>query len=203
VCWIAVHAHHPATQTRFASPFLRAGEPCACPLARAFGLTEGGPLLTQKPWISRVWQEFRAGNLTRAYRDVLLTLASYHACPAIVPSHATLAERCKCSVRTVQRALQAARDLGLVDWAERRIRALWRSLRTSNRYALLVPPEGASGHRTATARTTTGQRDRGEGTESKKGLREVLAKWLQEAAKGPDLLLARRLAWAQGAVRPR
>jgi hypothetical protein len=25
-------------------------------------------------WSDRVWQEFRAGNLTRAYRDVLLTL---------------------------------------------------------------------------------------------------------------------------------
>jgi len=28
-------------------------------------------------WTDRVWLEFRAGNLTRAYRDVLLTLRTY------------------------------------------------------------------------------------------------------------------------------
>jgi hypothetical protein len=28
-------------------------------------------------WIARVWQEFHAGNLTRAHRDVLLTLRTY------------------------------------------------------------------------------------------------------------------------------
>ena len=29
------------------------------------------------PWTTRIWQEFRAGNLTRAARDVLLTLHTY------------------------------------------------------------------------------------------------------------------------------
>jgi hypothetical protein len=150
--------------------------------------------LPAKPWIDRVWQEFRAGNLTRAYRDVLLTLAGYRACPAIVPSHATLAERCKCSVRTVQRALQAGRELGLVSWTERRVRAVWRALRASNRYVLLFPAGSAEPRRPP---PTTGQGDRAKGRVSKKGSREVLARWLQEASKLPDLLLARREALAR------
>jgi DNA-binding transcriptional MocR family regulator len=84
-----------------------------------------------------IWLEFRAGNLTRAHRDVLLCLAGYGR--VAWPSHQTLADRANCCVRTVQRALEAARDLGLVTWVERRVRAGWRWLRTSNRYTLTVP----------------------------------------------------------------
>src|SRR6185312_6534656 len=54
---------------------------------------------------------------------------------------ATLAERARGSVRSVQRALQQARVLGLVSWSERRVRAAWRWLRVSNRYVLEVPAE--------------------------------------------------------------
>jgi hypothetical protein len=91
-------------------------------------------------WISRVWQEFHAGNLTRAHRDVLLTLRSYRGHGGLIcPSHDTLADRANCHTSTVLRALHAARDLGLVRWTERRIRAAWRSLRTSNRYTLTDP----------------------------------------------------------------
>jgi hypothetical protein len=93
------------------------------------------------PWFSRVHREFEAGTITRTSRDVLLALGRFHACRfGIFPSHALLAARARCSVRTVQRALQAARDLGLVSWCARRVRAAWRSLRTSNRYVLTVPP---------------------------------------------------------------
>ena len=106
------------------------------------------------PWVDRVWHEFRAGNLTRTARDVLLTLHSYRGCGEIRPSHRTLAERCKCSVRSVQRALQAGRSLGLVDWCERRVRAAWRWLRASNAYRLMVP-------------ATTGQSVRGREREEK------------------------------------
>ena len=28
-------------------------------------------------WTARIWAEFRAGNLTRAWRDALLTLATF------------------------------------------------------------------------------------------------------------------------------
>ena len=86
------------------------------------------------PWRDRVWQEFRAGNLTRAYRDVLLTLASFRGAGGLIcPAHATLAERAGCSVSTVRRALAQAFLLGLVSWTERRIHAGWRWLRTSQR----------------------------------------------------------------------
>lgn len=91
-------------------------------------------------WTARVWQEYRGGTLTRAYRDVLLTLQSYRGRGGLIcPSHETLADRTRCSVSTVQRALRHARTLGLVMWAERRVRASWRWLRTSNKYALDVP----------------------------------------------------------------
>jgi hypothetical protein len=87
-----------------------------------------------------IWLEFRAGNLTRAHRDVMLCLVAYGR--VAWPSHETLADRANCCVRTVQRALEAARDLGLVTWVERRVRAGWRWLRTSNRYTLTVPTTG-------------------------------------------------------------
>ena len=64
-------------------------------------------------WFSRVHREYEAGNLTLNYREVLLILGRFHACRfGIFPSHQTLATRARCSVRTVQRALQAARELG-------------------------------------------------------------------------------------------
>jgi hypothetical protein len=115
-------------------------------------------------WFSRVHREFEAGTLTRTARDVLLVLGRFHPCRfGIFPSHATLAARARCSVRTVQRALQAARTLGLLDWCARRIRAAWRSLRASNRYVLKLP--------TGPVRmpiATTGQEARGATYERKK-----------------------------------
>ncbi len=42
-------------------------------------------------WTARVWQEFRAGNLTRAARDVLLTLRTYRGRGGLIcPSHVLL-----------------------------------------------------------------------------------------------------------------
>ena len=70
-------------------------------------------------WRRRVWAEFRACNLTRGERDVLIHLSHYGERPW--PSHATLAQRARCSVRTVQRALAAGAALGLVQWAARRV----------------------------------------------------------------------------------
>ena len=160
-------------------------------------------------WTARVWQEFRAGNLTRAARDCLLTLRTYRGRGgSIHPSHATLAERVDCHASTVWRALQAARDLGLVSWAERRVRAAWRSLRTSNQY-WLTQPEGAVAQRLqpsrGVCRRTSMQGARGGENNQKKAAREnskgVLATMLAEAATLPDLLKARRDAWAAGLVR--
>ena len=112
-------------------------------------------------WLTRVKREHAAGNLTHAARLVLEQLDGYFGRRREAwPSHATLAERTGCCVKTVQRALQAARDLGLVRWTERRVRAAWRSLRTSNVYRLLLP-EGPVQSRAEASFTTTGQKARG------------------------------------------
>jgi helix-turn-helix protein len=106
-------------------------------------------------WTARVWREFHADNLTLHFAHVLLTLHSYRDHSGRCwPSHETLAARARCCVRTVQRALQQARDLGLVDWTERRFKAGWRWLRTSNLYRLLSPdgPVTAVFRRRATTR---------------------------------------------------
>ena len=91
-------------------------------------------------WTARIWAEFRAGNLTRAWRDALLTLATFRGHGGIIcPAHATLAARTSMASKTVERALHAARDLGLITWSERRIRRGWRLIRSSNLYRLIVP----------------------------------------------------------------
>jgi hypothetical protein len=151
---------------------------------------------TTNPWRDRVWQEFRAGNLTRAYRDVLLTLATFRGAGGLIcPAHATLAGRAQCSVSTVRRALAQGFRVGLVSWMERRIRAGWRWLRTSNAYRLAVP-DGPVRHGMRPAwphRRTSGQSDgEGESLNKKGALREML----RAAAALPDLLALRRAAMA-------
>jgi hypothetical protein len=144
-------------------------------------------------WFSRVHREYEAGNLTLHYREVLLILGRFHACRfGIFPSHATLAARARCSVRTVQRALQAARELGLVDWAARRVKAAWRSLRASNRYVLRLP--------TGPVRSplpTTGQRGRGVTYQKEKRRIEraqPVAEAVRQAAQAVlDAVRARRM----------
>jgi hypothetical protein len=54
---------------------------------------------------------------------------------ACFPSHNALAEKAGSSVRCVRRALKTAREWGLIVWAHGLVRAGWRELRTSNRYA--------------------------------------------------------------------
>ena len=146
-------------------------------------------------WTARVWRETRAGNLTRAYRDALLTLATYRGRGgACYPSHATIADRANVSVRTVQRALVMARRLGLVDWTERRVRAAWRWLRTSNSYRLAVPdgPVQAGLRPAWPRRATTGQIGRGGESLSKKA---ALQEMMLAAGRLPDLLAERRQAF--------
>jgi len=148
---------------------------------------------TPRPWTARVWQEYRADNLTRGDRDVLLTLNTFRGAGGLcIPSHATLADRAGCSSRTVQRALQQARRLGLVSWVERRVRAAWRWLRTSNAYRLERPAEPVQpGSRPAwPRRSTTGQN--GRGGESQRFTKAATLSFMREAAALPDLLAARR-----------
>jgi hypothetical protein len=143
-------------------------------------------------WTNRVWQEFHTGNLTRGARDVLLTLATYRGHGGVAwPSHATLAERARCCVKTVQRALAAAAELGFVSWTERRVRADWRWVRISNVYRFIVPagPVAAKPARSGPVSTTGHFARGGESLVKKEALRQLLA---AGAAAGPDLLAARR-----------
>jgi hypothetical protein len=117
------------------------------------------------PWFHRVEAEHHAGNLTHAAFLVLRKLAGYFGSRAEAwPSHATLAQAAGVSVRSVQRALQAARDLGLLTWAARRIRAGWRSLSSSNIYRKLMPAG-----RMQTCPRTAGQAGRGTMKKENKG----------------------------------
>jgi len=147
-------------------------------------------------WTARIWAEFRAGNLTRVWRDVLLTLRTYRGHGGLIcPSHATLAERAKCGVRSVQHALRQARALGLVSWVERRVRAAWRWLRTSNRYFLELPGEPVrAGLRAPTKRKSFRREEREEKKEAREERSAALAEMMRQAAKFPDLLAARREA---------
>jgi hypothetical protein len=123
------------------------------------------------PWTTRIWQEFRAGNLTRAYRDVLLTLHTFRGTGgACWPSHETLADRANCCTKTVQRALRQARELDLIRWVERRVRVGWRWLQTSNLYTFTTPagPVQAGMRAPRTARVALTDIRAGEGRASKK-----------------------------------
>jgi len=151
------------------------------------------------PWTSRIWQEFHAGNLTRTGRDVLLTLKTYRGHGGLIcPSHETLAGHANCHASTVWRALQAARDLGLVRWTERRVRAAWRSLRTSNRYTLTDPQAPVIPRQKSLPRTTMQSAGGGESQfkkEAREGSKAALAAMLATAERMPDLLAARRAYW--------
>jgi hypothetical protein len=129
-------------------------------------------------WTARVWAEFRAGNLTRAWRDVLLTLATFRGRGGLIcPAHQTLANRTGLKAsKTVERALRAARDLGLVEWSERRVRRGWRWLRSSNLYRLIVPDASVEPGLRRPRCTNRPAVERGESKEKRRRLtREVLA----------------------------
>ena len=118
--------------------------------------------------------------MTRAARDVLLTQHTFRGRGgAAWPSHATLADRARCCTKTVQRAQAQAQGLGLVSWAERRVRAGWRWLRTSNRYRFGVPEgavQAAPSHSPRPPVFTTGHCDRGgESREQERGFRRAAA----------------------------
>jgi hypothetical protein len=117
----------------------------------------------RRRWLARLKREYEAGNLTATARLVLIELATFSRCRfGIWPSHELLARRARCCVRTVQDALQAARRLGLVDWAAQRVRAAWRSLRASNRYVLKLPAGAVQPGSHGPRRRTTGKSCRGD-----------------------------------------
>jgi hypothetical protein len=160
------------------------------------------------PWAARVGHEHNAGNLTAAFYRVMIALRSFRGRGGIFPSHAEIAKRAKCDVRTVERALKHGQTLGLVSWIERRVRVGWRSLRTTNLYRLLLP----AGPVKADCRPAwwapslpdkaAGGSSKVEKQEAREGKKAALVAFLNEAAHQPDLLAARRAAlaaqWAVG-----
>jgi DNA-binding transcriptional MocR family regulator len=82
----------------------------------------------------------RSAEVTPAAKLVYLALSSRaDRYGASWPSHRLLADECSVSIRTVQRALEELRALGVVAW-EARARAEDGG-RTSNRYRLVTPVE--------------------------------------------------------------
>lgn len=79
-----------------------------------------------------------AGHITADHHDVaealLRRLGADGQCD---PTHETLADDAGCKARTVRRALDRLRGLGLVSWHQRIIRAGWRVQQTSNAYLLM------------------------------------------------------------------
>jgi hypothetical protein len=143
-------------------------------------------------WTDRIWREYRAGNITRSYRDVLLTLHSYRGKGGRCwPAYATIAERAVCGIRTVARAIQHARLLGLLDWQERRRQSGWRLVRSSNWYQFLQPNQPvASGMRPIWPSRRTECQPGAVVPEKEK--QDALGRWLAAAEAMPDLLAARR-----------
>ena len=140
--------------------------------------------------MARVLTDPCAGNLTRAARDVLLTLHTYRGPGGVAwPSHATLAQRAKCSTRTVLRALAQGRNLGLVSWSFRRVRQGWRWLQSSNLYRFL-----ASVDRAAVREPLSSFSSLPSGATVSVGRKHAaeLRQMIQKAAETPDLLKARR-----------
>jgi hypothetical protein len=87
----------------------------ARPRPNGLGQESRCPTPPRCPWFSRLKREYEAGNLPAKQYLVLCELGRFDGCRfGIFPSHKTLAARARCSVRTVQNALQAARRLGLV-----------------------------------------------------------------------------------------
>lgn len=76
-------------------------------------------------------------RLSPGHADVLLALAAtLGADGRLDPSHAFLAAAARVSVSTVQRALDRGRELGLIDWQRRLVKAGWRTEQASNQYVL-------------------------------------------------------------------
>jgi hypothetical protein len=94
-------------------------------------------------WENKVWRAFRGGELTRAFRDVLLCLPKFRGRGGLIfPSHEAIGRRAECCAKTVGRALAVAKELGLLNWIQRRKRAVWGTEQTSNLYLLATENPG-------------------------------------------------------------
>src|SRR5271166_1312431 len=86
--------------------------------------------------IERVEAEIRARNRTTLERDILLHLRGGQGAN---DEEIARAISTGVSLKTVRHAIRRARDLGLITWTERRVRAGWRLVRATNVYSFLTP----------------------------------------------------------------
>ena len=155
------------------------------------------------PWIARIEAEFAADNLTRGWRDALIALASFRGHRGdLYPSQSSIAARAQCSERTVRRAIAIAAQLGLMVVLPRRRWLRGKYVRSSNRYVIGVPDRAVVPGQRAPwpRRASTGQIGRGQEKEERK---QALDAILRAAAAAPDLLAARRAAFAAGLAQAR
>jgi hypothetical protein len=98
-------------------------------------------------WKDDVWAAFKAEELSRTERDVLLRLALHRNRGGVCwPSQARLAALAQCGLSTVGRAIRTAQTLGLLT-----VRACYRRCgdavrRTVNLYRLVSPTETTTSH---------------------------------------------------------
>lgn len=98
---------------------------------------------------ARLWAARQAGDITHAALNVGLVLCRYvNHKGRCWPSMETLAAGAGCSTRTVQRAVNALRDAGLLVWVSEWAR--W-NRRDSNRYTLLNPEKHVGKQRDKTS----------------------------------------------------
>ncbi|HEX2939589.1 MAG TPA: helix-turn-helix domain-containing protein [Rhodopila sp.] len=132
----------------------------------------------------------RAGRLSRAARDVAEALVRRLGVDGQCdPAHSTLADDAGCSDRTVRRALDALRGLGLVAWVRRLVRTGWRVAQTSNSYLLALTENPAP----IPVKSTGGQKVRQIHSEViQKATQVVTAREPAEIAAAQAALAARR-----------
>lgn len=97
-------------------------------------------------WRYSVHRHVRAGRIGPKGGWVLELLPDFLARDGRCdPSHARLAADAGVGESTVERALDDARDLGLLDWDRRLVRTSWRAEQASNAYVLLLPEREGEG----------------------------------------------------------
>ena len=103
----------------------------------------------------------RLGGVPYGWMKIYETLLSSFYNPRTgqcFPSHKAIAIKVRCGVRTVQRALNWARENSLIRWSRGLVRDGWRVLRTSNRYCFSA---FLTIRRVASIAASDGQRRRG------------------------------------------
>ena len=90
-------------------------------------------------WRRRLELERLAGHLTMHRQHALRTLLAFVGDRGLFPSDQAVAELAGCCARTVRRAREEARELGLLTWQRTRklVDGRWRQ--GSNRYTVAIP----------------------------------------------------------------